>query len=136
MSAGPSLARPPAPGDAGRPPGAAGRPRRRGWGVALVLFPLGWLGWLWLLYAGLRARCWRWAALGVAELAVVVGELFGLAAIPTTNAPAEVVTSSAIVGVWLAVVVHGFAVRRSYVEGAPGPSVRTQPLAATGATRP
>lgn len=132
---GPSPTRWGAPAGGGGPAGGRwwrGRLGWRGWGVVLVLAPLGWLGWAWLLYAGLRARCWRWVAESVLQLAVVIGELFGIAAIPTTNPGLEAVVSSAVVLIWLAVVVHGFAVRRGYMRYRIEPWSDTDPAGAVG----
>lgn len=96
-------------------PWARGRPPSRWaqWWLAFLLFPLGWLAWGSLVYAGVRVGRRRWVAAGGVYL--VLAGLLVTVAVRSENAVDSIVVVVSLC-LWAVVAVHALLIRREFVH--------------------
>lgn len=89
------------------------------WWVGLAIVPFGLLGWLGVVYAGVRVRRWSWVAAGAVYAALLVVSI-GMAGNDRDNWVTDVGVGL-LLGNWVAQLIHSFAAVPTYERVTRGP---------------
>jgi Helix-hairpin-helix motif len=89
------------------------------WWVGLAIVPFGFLGWLGVVYAGVRVRRWWWVVAG-AVYAVVLVVSIGMAGNDRDNWVTDVGVGL-LLGNWVAQLIHSCAAAPTYLRVTRGP---------------